>query len=79
MTTRIAEYIVKRLQEQNVDTLFGVLVGEGANFLTVDGDDARRGPDLPGICGPEAAWAGPEIEIIAEITLLGHTNCLSTW
>ena len=23
MTTRIAEYIVKRLQEQNVDTLFG--------------------------------------------------------
>ena len=41
--------------------------------------EQSRGLICPVACGPEAAWAGPEIEIIAEITLLGHTNCLSTW
>ena len=34
----------------------------------------RRGTDLPGACGPEAAWASPEIEIIAASSLIQLAN-----
>ena len=35
---------------------------------------ARRGPDLPGACGPEAAWASADLDILAPRSLIQLAN-----